>query len=109
MSHTPGPWYAKDGMIASETDPSGKTIATCPDDANAHLIAAAPALLTALKDLLPTCDATSHTECQWCGRSLHYSDGSKRTFTFCPSDDCPGYTARQAVALATGQPGGRDA
>ncbi len=50
--HTPGPWYAKEGMIASEADPSGQTIATCNDEANARLIAAAPDLLHACHELL---------------------------------------------------------
>ena len=49
MKHTQGEWVAKDGMIYSESDESGKAIACCNNEANARLIAAAPDLLDACK------------------------------------------------------------
>lgn len=61
MKHTPGNWIHLDGSIYSESDPSGKDIATInkngntteeEEQANGDLIAAAPDLLEALKDVL---------------------------------------------------------
>ena len=53
MKHTPGPWIAKEGMIYSEADNTGKTLAIVThhsiliEEANATLIAASPELLDA--------------------------------------------------------------
>lgn len=53
MKATPRPWYYKDCMIASESDPSGKTIALiCSNEADARLIAAAPDLLDTVEQVL---------------------------------------------------------
>jgi hypothetical protein len=57
MSHTPGPWGGRnyrDGLGIDVLSGSGICVATTPGDAahdfaNAHLIAAAPELLAALK------------------------------------------------------------
>ncbi|MEI6474581.1 MAG: hypothetical protein WCO75_04240 [Planctomycetota bacterium] len=55
MSHTPGPWKLVAGNhIQSEWGQIGRTWMMCNGDsvANAHLIAAAPELLEALKSLV---------------------------------------------------------
>lgn len=74
--HTPGPWYAKDGHVFSsagfdavqalatsdhnshpmvaDCNKSNMTIAEA--DANAALIAAAPELLAALKEMVKVCE-----------------------------------------------------
>lgn len=58
--HTPGNWTHSDGSIYSESDPSGKDIATInkngntteeEEHANGELIAAAPSILDALISL----------------------------------------------------------
>lgn len=52
-NHTPGPWYYKDRMVASESDPAGRTLAYVYDnDDNGKLIEAAPDLLEAAKQAL---------------------------------------------------------
>lgn len=38
MNYTAGPLIAKEGMIYSESGPSGKTMAFCKDEANANFI-----------------------------------------------------------------------
>jgi hypothetical protein len=57
--HTPGDWYAKDGQIVAQD--TGRTLAVVPyyfynedeeQTANANLMAAAPKLLEALKNLM---------------------------------------------------------
>ena len=62
--HTPGPWYATmgsggQGLVASET--SGQTVAVVyrgvPD---AHLIAAAPEMLEALRQIMIEADAIAN-------------------------------------------------
>ena len=65
-NYTPGPWYTKHGHISSLRSSHGCTIANCnrsargiSDDeaeANAHLIAAAPEMLEALKVALKAID-----------------------------------------------------
>ena len=58
--HTPGPWYtnpkpeAAQGLIYSET--TGENIAVAYDPKNAHVIAAAPALLVAASDMMALAD-----------------------------------------------------
>jgi hypothetical protein len=57
-AHTQGEWYAKEGQIVSQD--TGKTLAFVPyydknneeETANANLMAAAPELLRALKELM---------------------------------------------------------
>jgi hypothetical protein len=63
VTHTPGPWEKDDVWIQSK----GDTIAEVWDNSNAHLIAAAPDLLEALKSLaneatgfLAMADPTAH-------------------------------------------------
>lgn len=75
--HTPGPWEYKGGKVLSRTSPHAGLVAhiyekgnllwdknniepvgwsdTAQRDANAHLIAAAPDLLAALKGLMAWC------------------------------------------------------
>jgi len=62
-SHTPGPWYPNrapelrhHGLLNVVNDKVGP-IAYCDGDANARLIAAAPELLKALKDLVESIEA----------------------------------------------------
>jgi len=50
--HTSGPWYAKEGMIASLSDPTGRTIATCDEQADAEFIAKA---MNCHEELLEAC------------------------------------------------------
>jgi hypothetical protein len=115
--HTPGPWGVAEAApddkmmrVGSNLDPNteitkngGMRIAQVigPDRiANARLIAAAPDLLAALKDLLGDNrlhgnlnDETGH--CVTCGR-----DNSGHETEPC-SDDCPAEIARAAIAKAT--------
>lgn len=54
--HTPGPWYYDD-LLHEVVDNHDRTICECNEplperDANVRLIAAAPALLSAAKDML---------------------------------------------------------
>ena len=65
-------------------------------DAEARLREAAPALLSALKDLLGILPSVQRGVCQHCGRE--YEDIRSGD---CPSDDCPSFHARAAIALAT--------
>ena len=58
--HTPGPWYVTQGEkwpFDLAVEPNILVVAT--QEANAHLIAAAPELLGALKSLLALDDNTS--------------------------------------------------
>ena len=66
-THTPGPWFTTDNKRAPLfiSEAHGEDIATVHDRgtagtdvANARLIAAAPDLLAALRDLLAYCDNT---------------------------------------------------
>jgi hypothetical protein len=104
QKHTPGPWtvsYETD-ISGIENDPANDCVGlvdvahvymrTVPGrhEANARLIAAAPELLEALKDLLETFESEIH--CEYDGTSmlyekLSYADG-----------------ARAAIAKATNQP-----
>lgn len=61
-AHTPGPWGLMSGMPTNVLDDSGVRVARCDFDcdldhpeasANARLIASAPELLDALRDVLP--------------------------------------------------------
>jgi len=57
MAHTPGPWNIDGIFIAGPNDETIAEIVDAPDDRddhspNAHLIAAAPDLLAAIKALL---------------------------------------------------------
>jgi hypothetical protein len=66
-------------------------------DAQARLRDAAPALLAALKDLLGDLPSVQQGICRHCGREYeHIQSGD------CPSDDCPSFHARAAIAAATG-------
>ena len=61
-NHTPGPWYlgrngnrvfAKPGWLPRRIcELPGEDVATAEDEANAHLISAAPELLSELKSLV---------------------------------------------------------
>lgn len=64
--HTPGPWFAVGGWVEVERDDIADICSCCPEDfgqehigrnykevmANARLIAAAPELLSALKEIV---------------------------------------------------------
>jgi len=64
-----------------------------------------PELLAALKDLLgPEADVREGEkcwECRHCGREWSYMMGDNEVPENCPSDDCPGFIARAAIANAT--------
>jgi hypothetical protein len=110
--HTPGPWsahYNNEGLTVFS--PDNVTVAyvdydECeerPVEANAHLIAAAPAMYEALKDLLGELGdlhdgSISELQCHWCGRCYY----DLLSGSLCTSDDCPGYKARAALAQAEG-------
>ena len=115
-SHTPGPWHLeidhalnntrfriRNGSVAvlAGSFPTGENW----HEANARLIAAAPKLLEALRDLLGDSPAVQGGDCQWCGREYGDPNDPEITTTVpdgdCPSDDCPSFLARAAIAEAT--------
>ncbi len=116
VKHTPGPWEVNKSdkcliMVSKEISPRvTQPIADVQYNkeryANAHLIAAAPAMYEALLSILPATDIVSGQEtdnCRWCGRD--YTDHAVETgetLELCSSDDCPGYIARAALAQAEG-------
>lgn len=63
-NYTPGPWIMHSGMVwdakgevgIARMDRDEPNTEPCERDNNARLIAAAPELLEALKNLLPICD-----------------------------------------------------
>lgn len=75
--------------IAGDTWPEGSP-GERKAKANAHLIAAAPDLLLALRDIVES-HPDSDSVCGWCGRT---KNGSSE----CDSDDCMGVQARAAIA-----------
>lgn len=76
-------------------DKNGKQLLHVLDD-DARLREAAPALLKALKDLLGDLPSVQEGVCRHCGRE--YEDIQNGN---CPSDDCPSFHARAAIAQAT--------
>ena len=104
--HSPGPWRD----VATETINGEPTVwetrnlhgtiaeIWSHDADDARLIAAAPALLAALQDVVgERCsDDDSNGHCVWCGRDLEAAQ------QFCDGDDCAGQLARAAIAKATG-------
>jgi hypothetical protein len=88
--------YAWDEFAAY--DDSGNELLRVLDD-QARLREAAPQLVEALIDLLGDRPSVQRGECIRCGRQYHdieYGD--------CPSDDCPSFHARAALAAANRQP-----
>jgi hypothetical protein len=72
------------------------------DIANARLIAAAPKLLAALIDLLGDRPSVQEGRCIRCGREYgEYKPDWAIETGDCPSDDCPSFIARAAIAEAT--------
>jgi hypothetical protein len=61
---------------------------------------AAPKLLAALKDLLGDRPSVQDFRCIRCGRDYHDIDELAIETGDCPSDDCPSYHARAAIAEA---------
>jgi hypothetical protein len=109
-SFTPGPWF-----LHADSDLSGEVYfkhsngkeyeiaraATGYSDdklANARLIAAAPDLLEALKDLVGSKDMNENAQCFFCGRDYR---GELPSDFICGADDCAGTIARAAIAKAT--------
>lgn len=96
-THTPGPWKVGTGWVMGPENQKGAPICTIGvspvDDANARLIAAAPDLLAALKDIIENAVSVGEDEdlCAFCGR---YGG------PICDSDDCAGNSARAAIAKA---------
>ena len=115
--HTPGPWtyngtafYDSDnnevvGVNVSMYDDGEEDADIKVSASDARLIAAAPDLLHALKDLLgegPDIYVTEKGEvCIGCGRD--YSDDEAWDEAYCMSDDCLRTMARAAIAKAEGQ------
>ena len=113
--HTPGPYKVVHDnsidatYIVPTEPPDSHAIARIyrnhPEyEENAHLIAAAPAMYEALKDLIGDLGdlhggSIAELQCHWCGRD--YED--EKAGGLCTSDDCPGYIARQAIAQAEGK------
>ena len=106
--HTPGPWkvqlfdtaweiLARDGE-AIALNASAYTDFGVPSEheANARLIAAAPELLTRLRDHVEHGPGIEGGTCPCCGR-----DNSSYQNT-CTSDDCMGVLDRAAIAKADG-------
>jgi len=118
--HTPGPWRYDEkrcGIFAGEKkEDDGLEVGNevrivdlygamggDDTDADALLMASAPDLLAALKDVLGVDDDRDHSEeidedgdgvCRFCGRV---------TKAQCTSDDCPGNKARLAIEKAEGK------
>jgi len=73
--HTPGPWEAESDLSVWALGGGIKVAGACgtgggltaEDHANARLIAAAPELLTALRELRDECDAAQGPELRQCG------------------------------------------
>jgi hypothetical protein len=61
---------------------------------------AAARLLAALKDLLGDRPSVQNFECVWCGRDYGSFDELAIETGDCPSDDCPSYHGRDAIAEA---------
>ena len=102
-----GPDFPGQGYIADVNLCRTNDAQDVDGEANAHLIAAAPAMYEALLSILPATDIVSGQEtdnCRWCGRD--YTDHAVETgetLELCSSDDCPGYIARAALAQAEGR------
>lgn len=94
MAHTPGPWYANDECIesAGPEGPRDVTLAVVTHSADAHadarLIAAAPALLAALREII----SCAHINMPYGGKAYCVSDGRMDA-------------ARAVIANAEGQGG----
>jgi hypothetical protein len=78
-------------------DESGKTVASSIEgESLAQLLASAPDMLEALKDLLGdiqfTPDDAGGVQCNHCGRFYDEPE-----LFFCPSDDCPSFKARAII------------
>ena len=120
---TPGPWYVGSGTYegrniystTSVTDGEGFTyqpvVATAEDDdvvcweANARLIAAAPDLLEALKEIMPFI-ATVNIGChgEKCREPWHHSCNSEEEAEAAAQKGCDAWTkASAAIARATGE------
>ena len=125
MSHTPGPWIVKHfdkdgniliaapakrghGLLCQVFPPKTvinigtkdeKWLCTAQDvdecEANARLIAAAPELLAALKDIIDN-SLIIEDICPFCGRDV--SDNGVK----CTASDCMSVIARAAIAKVTG-------
>lgn len=102
---TPGPWRKRydqsEDAIYVEVDEKSICRIDLPeenDDDNARLIAAAPAVYEALKDILPRYDITADGECKFCGRD--YGKDIPKDY-LCTSEDCPAEVARAALALVS--------
>jgi hypothetical protein len=102
MTHTPGPWEVHNGTDVFVEATSGEQIADCyikpyfpfkVANANARLIAAAPALLAALKAAL---GAESSKDCY--GDHHGYCQGHRLE----PIDSCWVKLVEQAIAAAEG-------
>jgi hypothetical protein len=61
---------------------------------------AAAKMLAALKDLLGDRPSVQDFQCRRCGRDYHDIDEFAIETGDCPSDDCPSYQARAAIAEA---------
>lgn len=112
-THTAGPWgiaksHIKD-VIAIRTDgqDDGQCVAQAlrdigeqgEDEANAHLIAAAPELHDALEDLLGDRPSVQGGICIHCGRDFRDEGPMEGN---CPSEDCPSTIARAVLVRASG-------
>jgi hypothetical protein len=67
------------------------------------LLMQAPALYTALEDLLGDKPDVQGGVCQHCGRDYLASGHDDMLTGDCPADDCPAHGARAAIAKARGQ------
>ena len=124
--HTPGPWYimSEDASfgdipfidvsrgesgtpsckaiceVQSTLDDDNDFVLTPEDWANARLIAAAPELLAALKDLM--CFETD-SYCEWCEGHAPKDDSGKIIGPIPHKEGCAGVAARAAIARAEGE------
>jgi hypothetical protein len=81
MKHTQGPWYAKNsagnyqGLVIAED--SGATIAVTYDVKDMHLVAAAPELLEALRQI--EAQLSTHPEAEEGNSKVHFAMHKART------------------------------
>lgn len=108
IKHTPGPWVIEDSYVLqaatnksiAEVFAVDTTLDTDAGHANARLIAAAPELLVALKDILASFDGVVEGKCRICGEPRKADD-----LVIFPCDYnplCASNTWRKVIAKAEG-------
>lgn len=100
--HTPGPWTIHSNGHIRQLDPLGHNFIP-RNEADKHLIAAAPEMLEALESVQEIIRESFRDAGGWCGEH--------RTEWVCPlcgnsyehGDDCPAHLVDKAIAKAKGE------